>query len=113
VLSGTGILVLAADQNHVDHNLVLGNDTFGIAVADFCVAQGIDPQTCALLPIQTSSDDARVAFNIVLGNGTDPDPRLISTDFAVDLAWDTTGTGNCWTGNTAGTSFPAALPACP
>jgi len=112
VLSGTGILVLAADQNLVDRNLVLGNDTFGIAVADFCVAQGIDPATCASLGIQPSSDDARVAFNVVLGNGRHPDPRLITDDFAVDLAWDGTGTGNCWTGNTAGTSFPATLPSC-
>jgi hypothetical protein len=54
-----------------------------------------------------------VAFNIVLGNGGHPDPRLISTDFAVDLAWDGTGTGNCWIGNTARTSFPPMLPACP
>jgi hypothetical protein len=113
VLSGSGILVLAADQNQVDHNAVLGNDTFGIAVADFCAAQGIDPVTCASLGIQTSSDDARVAFNIVLGNGGNPDPRLISTDFAADLAWDGTGTGNCWIGNTARTSFPPMLPACP
>jgi parallel beta-helix repeat protein len=112
VLSGTGILVLAADQNRVDHNLVLGNDTFGIAVADFCVAQGIDPDTCAALGIEPSSDDTRVRFNVVQGNGGNPDPRLITLDFAVDLAWDGTGTGNCWTGNKAGTSFPPMLPPC-
>jgi hypothetical protein len=32
--------------------------------------------------------------------------------FAVDLAWDTTGTGNCWAANQATTTFPAPLPAC-
>ena len=31
---------------------------------------------------------------------------------ASDLVWDTTGSGNCWGGNTFNTSFPAELPAC-
>ena len=112
VLPGTGILVLAADQNTVDHNVVLGNDTFGIAVANFCAAQGIDPDTCAALGIEPNSDDAHVLFNLVQGNGKHPDPGLISPVFAVDLAWDETGTGNCWKGNKASTSFPPMLPPC-
>jgi parallel beta-helix repeat protein len=112
VLAGTGILLLAADQNLVAHNVVLGNDTFGIAVADFCVAQGIDSSTCAMLGIEPSSDDAHVVFNTALDNGTNPDPRLISPAFAVDLAWDTTGTGNCWSFNDFDTSFPEDLPSC-
>jgi parallel beta-helix repeat protein len=112
VLVGTGILVLAADQNLVEQNLVFGNNTFGIAVANFCVAQGIDPTTCAMLGIEPNSDDTHVLFNQVTGNGTNPDPRLIFPGFAVDLAWDLTGTGNCWTGNEFDTSFPPALPAC-
>jgi len=45
-------------------------------------------------------------------NGLAPDPRLISSAFAVDLAWDGTGTGNCWAHNVAGTQFPPALPGC-
>ncbi len=32
--------------------------------------------------------------------------------FAVDLAWDLSGKGNCWEDNVAGTQFPAQLPAC-
>jgi parallel beta-helix repeat protein len=112
VLVGTGILVLAADDNVVEHNIVTGNDTYGIAVADFCVGQGIDPDTCAALGIEPSSDDARVVFNRVQGNGTNPDPRLISPVFAVDLAWDETGTGDCWSFNVFGTSFPQDLPSC-
>jgi len=31
--------------------------------------------------------------------------------FAVDLAW--AGTDNSWSGDRAGTTFPASLPACP
>jgi hypothetical protein len=49
----------------------------------------------------------------VVGNGFDPDlARLPVAAAAVDLAWDGTGTGNCWSGNTAATFFPGPLPAC-
>src|SRR2546425_3447006 len=41
---GTGLLVLAADRNQVDHNVVTGNDSFGIAVANFCVANNLTPE---------------------------------------------------------------------
>ena len=41
------------------------------------------------------------------GNAGNPDLlRLASPVFAVDLAWDTLGTGNCWSNNVFGTSFP-------
>lgn len=109
---GTGILVLAADQNLVAHNTVIGNDSFGIAVANFCVAQGLDPTTCAALGIEPNADDAHVVFNRVLRNGANPDVQRVDPVFAVDLAWDTTGTGNCWSRNVFQTSFPPDLPAC-
>ena len=112
VLSGSGILVLAADDNLVAHNVVMGNDTFGIAVANFCVAQGIDDTTCAALGIEPNADDAHVVFNVAFGNGTNPDPRLLNPVFAVDLAWDTTGSGNCWSNDQFRTSFPEDLPGC-
>ena len=112
VLVGTGVLVLAADDNRVEHNTVTGNGTFGIAVADFCVGQGIPPEECATLGIEPSPDGTLTAHNTVTGNGLTPDPRLISSAFAVDLAWDGTGTGNCWRKNVAGTQFPPDLPGC-
>jgi len=108
---GSGILVLAADRNDVDHNTVTGNDSFGIAVANFCVANNLSADDCAALDIEPNSDFTRVAQNIALGNGGDPSP-LINPVFAVDLAWDTTGEGNCWKHNVAGTQFPDELPAC-
>ena len=111
VFSGTGLLVLAADDNLVAHNVVTKNDSVGIAVADFCVAQNIDPQTCAALGIDPSSDDAHVIFNVARGNGTNPASGFPAV-FATDIAWDTTGTGNCWSFNRAGTTFPPDLPSC-
>jgi hypothetical protein len=65
-----------------------------------------------MLAIEPNADGTVTAFNTVTGNGLAPDPRLISADFAVDLAWDGTGTGNCWRNNIAGTQFPPTLPGC-
>jgi parallel beta-helix repeat protein len=108
---GTGLLVLAADDNLVDHNVVLRNDSFGIAVANFCVANNLSDADCAALDIEPNPDGDHVVENFVKGNGGNPDPS-VQPVFAVDLAWDTTGTGNCWADNVAGTQFPADLPAC-
>jgi len=111
VPSGTGILVLAADHNQVDHNVVTGNDSFGIAVANFCVGNMLTDEQCAALDIEPNADFTQVVENVATGNGGNPSP-LINPVFAVDLAWDTTGTGNCWSHNVAGTQFPDELPAC-
>jgi len=108
---GTGLLVLATDRNLVDHNLVTGNNSFGIAVANFCVANNLSPAQCAALDIEPNPDFNSIRSNVALGNGGDPSP-LINPVFAVDLAWDETGTGNCWSGNRAKTMFPAVLPSC-
>jgi parallel beta-helix repeat protein len=108
---GTGLLVLAADANQVDHNVVTGNDSFGIAVANFCVGNMLTDEQCAALDIEPNADLNRITNNVATGNGTDPSP-LIDPVFAVDLAWDTTGTGNCWEHNRVGTEFPGDFPTC-
>jgi parallel beta-helix repeat protein len=112
VPQGTGILLLAADDNQVEQNTVTGNDTFGIAVANFCLGTGTPPEVCELLDIQPDSDGNRIISNTATGNGSNPDPD-VDPVFAVDLAWDTTGADNCWERNVFGTSFPSALPECP
>jgi parallel beta-helix repeat protein len=104
---GTGILVLAADRNEVTQNDITGNNSFGIGVANYCVATG----NCANLDIDPDPDGNHITSNTVTGNGGSPDPNLPSI-FAVDLAWDTMGDGNCWSNNVYGTSFPATLPSC-
>lgn len=111
VPSGTGILVLAADRNRVTSNEVRGNHTFGIGVANYCVGMGLSAAECAAIDIDPNADGNRVLHNTVLGNGLAPDPSVPSV-FAVDLAWDLTGAGNCWSANRAGTTFPSPLPAC-
>jgi parallel beta-helix repeat protein len=112
VPAGTGILLLAADRNRVAANKVTGNNSYGIAVANYCVGLGVSDADCAALDIEPNPDGNRTLDNTAKNNGKNPDPSVPSV-FTVDLAWDTTGTGNCWSNNKAGTTFPSPLPACP
>jgi parallel beta-helix repeat protein len=109
---GTGILVLAADDNLIHHNDVTGNDSFGIAVANFCTATGTPEEVCGRLDIQPDPDGNRITFNNVTGNGGNPDLARVAAVFAQDLAWDLSGQGNCWEKNVFNTSFPPTLPTC-
>ena len=45
---GTGILLMAVDENLVKANLVTGNDSYGIAVANICLAQELPEEVCAV-----------------------------------------------------------------
>jgi parallel beta-helix repeat protein len=108
---GTGILLVAADDNSVRHNRVTGNRSYGIAVTNICVVQQLPAAVCSALDIQPDSDGNRVVANTVTKNGQDPDPNVPPL-FVQDLVWDTTGVGNCWSNNVFGTSFPSPLPSC-
>jgi parallel beta-helix repeat protein len=105
---GTGILLVAADRNEVDHNAVLGNRSFGIGTISTCLTQ---PEVCLLLDIDPFSDENRHHDNVSLGNGRDPDPG-VPPPLNRDLVWDGTGAGNCWSRNAFQTAFPEELPAC-
>jgi parallel beta-helix repeat protein len=110
---GTGILILAADANLVSGNQVTGNKTGGILVFNYCNAIQITTgEACPSLDIDPDPDHNRIKGNAVTGNGTNPDPSVPAA-LAADLIWDGTGDGNCWSENTANTTFPAQLPACP
>ena len=108
---GTGILLMATDENKVKANVVTGNDSYGIAVANICLAQELPEEVCAALDIEPNPDHNSVISNLVLGNGNNPAPSLPPV-FAKDLAWDGTGVGNCWSNNMFATSFPDPLPSC-
>lgn len=108
---GTGILLVAADDNSVRHNRVTGNRSFGIAVTNICVVEQLPVAICSALDIQPDSDGTRVVSNTVTENGQNPDPSVPPL-FVQDLVWDTTGVGNCWSNNVFGSSFPSPLPSC-
>jgi parallel beta-helix repeat protein len=110
VPEGTGVLVMATDGTLVSENTITGNNSFGVGVVNICVAQQIPPLICGILDIEPNSDNTHTIDNTVTGNGTDPDlDRLLDASFAVDLAWDGTGTGNCWSNNVFDTEFPPGL----
>ena len=75
VPQGTGILILAADDNTVLQNEVTGNDSYGIAVSNFCVGTGTPPEICAQLDIQPDADGNHITDNVVTGNGEQPGSR--------------------------------------
>src|SRR5262245_49773005 len=71
---GTGILLLGADRNRVVANGVRGNNSFGIAVSNYCVGTGLSQAECDALDIEPNADGNRVQNNRVRGNGAAPDP---------------------------------------
>src|SRR6266498_255999 len=111
VPAGSGIAVVAADTNRVDHNQVHGNNSLGIIVASLCNAFHLSPALCASLGIDPNPDGNHIVFNKVTGNGAAPDPGIAPLPGG-DLLWDGTGSGNCWANNTAVSTFPAQLPGC-
>ena len=104
--SGTGLLTIDADRVTITDNLVTNNDSVGVALIS------LPPDVAALDPrVDPIPDDDHINRNTVLGNGSDPDPRLAPFPPA-DLLWDGTGTGNCWEANIFASAFPNPLPPC-
>lgn len=104
--SGVGLLNVGGDALTVAGNIVTGNDSAGILIAQ------LPPDAAALDPrISPFPDDNEIRNNVTLENGGSPDPKLAPLPGA-DLVWDTSGSGNCWKGNTFESSFPDPLPRC-
>jgi parallel beta-helix repeat protein len=110
--AGIGILLTGADRTRVSGNAVTGNHFAGIGVTSLCLAFALQGLPCAGLDIEPNPDGNRIVGNLVLGNGAVPVGFPPLDALRADLAWDGTGTGNCWQGNIYATSAPAVLPAC-
>ncbi len=111
VPSGLGILVLGADEATVENNLVYDNKFSGITVFStvvLAVLAGIDPGT---FDIEPNPDRVHILNNVVKRNGYNP-PVLDIPLPGVDLLWDGSGVGNCWSGNKFKTNAPDPLPTC-
>jgi parallel beta-helix repeat protein len=105
---GTGILLLAPQRNEVRNNVVLGNDSFGIILADYCTANMLPPNECFSLGIEVFPNDNRIENNIALNNGAHPPPIFPGGD----LLWTQLGDRNCWLNNTSQINVPPNLPTC-
>jgi parallel beta-helix repeat protein len=122
VPSGTGILHVGADESRFERNHIEGHDFTGIAIADYCLVVAETPFDCAVDPavppgflLDHEASNNRVTDNVVIGNGTNPDPAHPFSVFASDIALLTGGDhGNCYSGNEFMTvaSLLGVLPEC-
>jgi parallel beta-helix repeat protein len=104
--NGIGFLNIGSDRVIVQDNRVTENHSAGIVLIRLPAdVTALDPR------LDPFPDDNQVRNNVVMRNGTDPDPKIAPFPGA-DLLWDFSGTGNCWSGNVYKTAFPA-LPQCP
>jgi hypothetical protein len=121
VPSGTGILHVGVDDSLIANNRIENNDFTGIAMVDYCLVVLGTPFDCGLDPSvtpeffadQTSSGN-RVIGNVLVNNGTSPDPGDPFAFTAADLTFLSFGEGNCFADNVFSTLFSltSELPAC-
>ena len=105
VPSGTGMFILAADDNDVAGNQIKDNQSVGIAIIN--LTQAFPKGTT--FDVGIYSERNRIHDNTLVGNGFAPDPALAKAGLpGADLLWDGTGADNTWDEN--GTRFPPALP---
>ena len=116
VPEGTGILMFGSDRVTIRRNVIVGNDSFGLAaIGNFNVA--LDPR------IEPFNDDLVVKRNLILDNGGSPDPLRSLTPgvdivFIPDLIDPMTGqvfatdpdpTDNCFGNNVFASDFPDGI----
>lgn len=89
--TGTGILNIGGDKVVIHQNVVLGNNSVGVAIIENPFA-GLDPR------IERFPDDNAVRDNVILRNGKAPDPERATTPGA-DIVYDGSGARNCFAGN--------------
>jgi parallel beta-helix repeat protein len=119
---GLGVLYLGVDESLISGNHIENNDFVGIAVSDYCLPLIGTPFACDLDPSITpefladqGANDNRVEENVLINNGTNPDPGPFQP-FAADLTLLTLGdNGNCYQNNVFTTFFSTlgVLPPCP
>jgi len=108
VPSGTGILILGADDVEVTSNSIVDNKTCGVAVLS--LASLIEKERAGGVDVDPWPDRVRVHDNEFEGNGRDPDPAALEQGISgSDLLWDVSGEGNSWSERGA-SSKPAFLP---
>ncbi|HHZ98669.1 MAG TPA: hypothetical protein EYN68_03760 [Candidatus Marinimicrobia bacterium] len=106
VPSGTGILVMAADEVEVAYNEIRGNNTTGIGMVELDIVFGEG----AIYDVDPLPDRNWIHDNILENNGLDPDPSVVELGLdGVDLLWDLSGAGNRWD-QEASSKLPPLLP---
>jgi parallel beta-helix repeat protein len=103
---GTGVFIMAADDNEVTGNQIINNHSFGVAIANLTQALPKD----GYFDVGIYSERNRVHANTFSGNGSNPDAEVAEAGLpGADLLWDGTGDGNIWD-EPGASRFPPALP---
>ncbi len=93
VPSGTGIMILAADEVRVTQNEIINNKSMGISVLGLASLFGEDVE----FDVDPLPDSNWIYGNTIEGNGGEPDPMVTASGFdGADLIWDMTGQQNSW-----------------
>jgi len=107
VPSGTGVLILAADDVEVTSNEIRDNKTCGVAVLSLSSMQG---KKAGGVDVDPWPDRVWVHENELTDNGGDADPAARAQGVSGgDLLWDVSGEGNSWREGGA-SSTPPLLP---
>ncbi len=111
VPTGSGILVVGADNTTIQKNRISHNNFVGVATVSTLIIgslAGLPPE--AFADIEPNPDGARITENTLTQNGSAAPAGLPLP--AADFLWDGSGTNNCWSNNVYTTSYPGALPVC-
>ena len=93
VPSGTGVMILAADEVRVTQNEILNNNSVGVAVLGLASMYGED----AVFDVDPTPEDNWIYNNQIDGNGHRPDPKVTEAGYdGADLIWDMSGWDNSW-----------------
>lgn len=105
---GTGILLVATDNNEVTGNTLKGNGTVGVAIFSATRAGTFDLDELDIGPLPENN---WVHDNTYENNGNDPSPTLAELGIpGSDIIWDGTGEGNHFDEDGSVSSFPPLLP---
>ena len=106
VPSGTGLLIMAADEVEIAGNKISGNKTTGIGLVSLDIVFGPD----ATYDVDPVPDRNWIHDNIMVNNGFDPDKSVLELGLdGVDLLWDLSGFENRWD-QQANSKLPPFLP---
>ena len=106
VPSGTGIMILAADDVRVTQNQIINNNSVGVAVVGLHALYDENTQ----FDVDPVPEGNWIYNNEIEGNGLQPDQKVIEAGFdGADLVWDLSGYDNSWDEQQA-TRLPYVLP---
>jgi parallel beta-helix repeat protein len=102
--SGIGIVNIGGDKLTIRQNLITENNSIGLVIVSVQSALG-DTRIKDLAP-----DKATVRQNIIVYNGGHPDTdRTTVPPGGVDIFYDGSGTGNCFSKNVFDKEFPVGI----